>query len=55
MSECPEWGPRDGHGYHDEDTGEYTGVCVCGHRDPALDRAERSSYVLTEGDEPPFI
>jgi len=36
MSDCPDHGPRDGHIFEDEDTGEYRWVCSCGAVDDDL-------------------
>ena len=33
-SECPVWGPRDQHNFHDEDDGHELAACECGAPNP---------------------
>lgn len=53
QSECPEHGPYYEHYYRDEDTGAYTGRCLCGAVDPerVLIGKKRKHY---DDDPPPF-
>lgn len=53
MTACPLYGPRDGHIYTDEDTGQYVGRCPCGATDPAA-TPRPTAKSLEPGDDPPF-
>lgn len=53
-TECPEWGPCDGHHYVNEDTGQYRPFCDCGQQDPAHQDRRTPVRVPAGPDEPPF-
>ena len=51
-SECPVWGPRDTHGFHDEDDGHEMAACECGAPNPNI--APEPSPALGPDDNPPW-
>lgn len=55
MFDCPDYGPDGGHYYADENTGDYTPFCSCGHPDPFAPGEDNEPWpTLTGPIEPPF-
>ena len=48
--ECPDWGPRDTHNFHDEDDGHELAACSCGAPNPQMGVSDDPPYVLDPDD-----